>query len=265
VDTAVEITSPAQFAEVFGPAIPEAYLAHAVLGFFENGGRRAWVVRAQDEQAGLDALGGVDDLTTVCVPDAAASGAVHALQREVSAFSEANAVMAILDAPPAHADPPAVGAWVAGAEGPPRSRFATLYWPWITVADPLGGAPIAVPPCGHVAGLWARTDEELGVFKAPANQVLRGALGLAYDTNDAEQAPLTTPASTASGPSRGGASWSGVRGRSRSRPSRSGGTSTSAGSSPTSARRSSKERSGPSSSRTTGSSGSACRPRSPGS
>ncbi|HEX8122800.1 MAG TPA: phage tail sheath subtilisin-like domain-containing protein [Solirubrobacteraceae bacterium] len=83
-----------------------------------------------------------------------------------------------------------VAAWVASDAGPPRSRFSTLYWPWITVADPLAGAAIAVPPCGHVAGVWARTDRERGVFKAPANEELRGALGLGYDTSDAEQASL---------------------------------------------------------------------------
>jgi hypothetical protein len=50
--------------------------------------------------------------------------------------------------------------------------FAALYYPWVKVLDPLklGGSPVrAVPPCGHVAGLYARTDVQAGVHKAPAN------------------------------------------------------------------------------------------------
>ena len=42
------------------------------------------------------------------------------------------------------------------------SKMAALYWPWIEVMDPLTGRPMRVPPSGHVAGVWARTDEERG-------------------------------------------------------------------------------------------------------
>ena len=58
------------------------------------------------------------------------------------------------------------------------SKYATLYWPWIKVLDPLTGRNISVPPSGHLAGLWSRNDDERGVHKAPANEVIRGALGL---------------------------------------------------------------------------------------
>jgi phage tail sheath protein FI len=69
-----------------------------------------------------------------------------------------------------------------------RSQFAALYYPWIQVANPRnGGRPINIPPSGHIAGVWARTDEMRGVYKAPANEVPRGAIGLAYDCNFREQ------------------------------------------------------------------------------
>lgn len=69
-----------------------------------------------------------------------------------------------------------------------RSQFAALYYPWIQVADPRqAGKPIYVPPSGHMLGIWCQTDETRGIYKAPANIVPRGVLGLAYDTNFREQ------------------------------------------------------------------------------
>ena len=58
------------------------------------------------------------------------------------------------------------------------SKFATLYYPWLEVMDPITNRPIMVPPSGHVAGVWARTDSTRGVHKAPANEVVLGANGL---------------------------------------------------------------------------------------
>jgi hypothetical protein len=69
-----------------------------------------------------------------------------------------------------------------------RSMFGALYYPWIKVANPRnGGRPIYVPPCGHMMGIWCRTDETRGVFKAPANETPRGVIGLAYEPNMREQ------------------------------------------------------------------------------
>jgi phage tail sheath protein FI len=70
------------------------------------------------------------------------------------------------------------------------SKMAALYWPWIEVMDPLSGRPTRIPPSGHIAGVWARTDEERGVHKAPANEVIRGANGLAFQITHAEQGEL---------------------------------------------------------------------------
>jgi uncharacterized protein len=70
------------------------------------------------------------------------------------------------------------------------SKMAAMYWPWIEVMDPLTKRPMRMPPSGHIAGLWARVDETRGVHKAPANEVLRGANGLAFHITHAEQGEL---------------------------------------------------------------------------
>ncbi|MFM8515475.1 MAG: phage tail sheath family protein [Actinomycetota bacterium] len=66
------------------------------------------------------------------------------------------------------------------------SKFAVLYWPWIEVFDPSVGHDMLFPPSGHVAGLWSRNDNTRGVFKAPANDVLQGAVGLELNVTRGE-------------------------------------------------------------------------------
>jgi uncharacterized protein len=67
------------------------------------------------------------------------------------------------------------------------SSYAAFYYPWIVTSNPRTGARTLVPPGGHVLGVYGRTDTERGVFKAPANETLRGALALEYDINDQTQ------------------------------------------------------------------------------
>jgi phage tail sheath protein FI len=71
-----------------------------------------------------------------------------------------------------------------------ETQYAAFYAPWIVIADPLTGARITVPPGGHIAGIYARVDAEQGVFKAPADEVVRGALDVAFEVKDAAQAEL---------------------------------------------------------------------------
>lgn len=58
------------------------------------------------------------------------------------------------------------------------SKFASLYYPWLRVLDPISKKPINVPPSGYMCGIYARSDTERGVHKAPANEVVNGALDL---------------------------------------------------------------------------------------
>jgi len=66
------------------------------------------------------------------------------------------------------------------------SKYATLYWPWIKIADPASGEMIFVPPSGHMAGIWGRNDDTRGVHKAPANEVVRGVLSLEVQITKSE-------------------------------------------------------------------------------
>jgi hypothetical protein len=88
--------------------------------------------------------------------------------------------------PPENQKPQDIDAWLTAFNR--RSMFGALYYPWIKVANPANaGRPIFVPPCGHMMGVWCRTDQSRGIFKAPANETPRGVLGLAYETNMREQ------------------------------------------------------------------------------
>jgi uncharacterized protein len=67
------------------------------------------------------------------------------------------------------------------------TEYGAFYYPWITISDPQTGARKDVPPGGHVLGIYARSDSERGVFKAPGNEIVRGAIELTADTDDGKQ------------------------------------------------------------------------------
>lgn len=67
------------------------------------------------------------------------------------------------------------------------TKYAAIYYPWVTIRDPLLGLLRDVPPSGHMVGIYARTDNERGVHKAPANTVIRGILGFEERINKGEQ------------------------------------------------------------------------------
>jgi len=67
------------------------------------------------------------------------------------------------------------------------TQYAALYYPWIAIADPESGVRQEAPAGGHVIGVYARTDSERGVFKAPANEILRGVLELLDNIDDKTQ------------------------------------------------------------------------------
>jgi hypothetical protein len=148
----------------------------------------------------LERVTAIEQVTMVCCPDlmATLTGAngdiveretiVRALQSKVVESCEnAGQRLAILDGPPDRT-PDEVLDWVRASDL--DSRSATMYWPWIEVLDPSTSRPIRVPPCGHVAGIWSRTDLTRGVHKAPANQVVLGASDLGYRLTGVEQERL---------------------------------------------------------------------------
>jgi phage tail sheath protein FI len=73
--------------------------------------------------------------------------------------------------------------------------YGALYWPWITVTDPIGAGPNptrSIPPSGHVAGVYARIDQTRGIWKAPAGDeaVVRGALDVESTVTDEDHTDL---------------------------------------------------------------------------
>jgi phage tail sheath protein FI len=84
--------------------------------------------------------------------------------------------VAILDPPPG-LNAQQIKEWRVDKAGY-DSKYACLYWPWIKVFDPSSGTNAFVPPSGHMAGIWGRNDDTRGVHKAPANEVVRGAISL---------------------------------------------------------------------------------------
>ena len=149
------------------------------------------------ERTGVEGLEALDDVTMVVVPDLMTTmpgqkldlNTIKAVQTMIVAHCERlKDRVAILDAPP-NMSPQAIKKWrmdVAGYD----SSYAALYYPWIEVNDPVTNRPTNIPPSGHMAGIWARSDNTRGVHKAPANEVVRGATGLAYNVTKGEQDTL---------------------------------------------------------------------------
>lgn len=185
----VALTLWPQFEAAFVTPSSDGYLTDAVAGFFRNGGLLCYVFpldvnvpRAAALQAGLAALRGIDTIDLVCAPDIMSSlgltgpldpDAITAFQVQILAdCQQAGGRFAILDAM-LTSDNSIVEAQRMAL----TSQDGALYhpWPWVDGQD---GSPLYVPPCGHVAGIYARCDQEVGVHKAPANATVDGVLDL---------------------------------------------------------------------------------------
>lgn len=186
VDEPRLVTNWDQFRVQFGDfQTANLTLAHAVYGFFNNGGTRCWVVRTANltnsgnVRASLKKFEAIDEISIVAAPGALDSG----VQTEViNHCKNLNNRFAILDG---QVTTTLTTAAIKGGVG--NSDFAALYFPRIQVFDPASQGKIFVYPSGHMAGVYARVDTTRGVHKAPANEVVQGALGLEYLTSKNEQ------------------------------------------------------------------------------
>lgn len=200
---AVAVSNWSEFVREFvGEGSASTPLSHAVRGFFDNGGTRCYVCNLGADgalPAALDALAAVDEIAIVAAPGLAGADVYDALLTHCEGLQDR---VAILDAPEQVSDlnlltqvatVSAGGRRRTSTEGEgetpapvaglrPRQSdggFGAFYYPWITTRDALAPAEIvSVPPSGHIAGIWARSDATRGVHKAPANEIVRGALGL---------------------------------------------------------------------------------------
>ena len=146
------------------------------------------------ERSGMGGLEAVDDVTMVVAPDVMAALNAGAIDLEgVQAVHTAMIThcermgdrVAIFDSPPGM-KPQEIQNWrvnVANYD----SSYAALYYPWIKVFNPLSGKAEMMPPSGHMAGIWARTDGTRGVHKAPANEVVGSALDVEMQITRGEQ------------------------------------------------------------------------------
>ncbi len=138
-----------------------------------------------DEQRGLGALQDLDEVSIVLAPGYTADGVNNpqAIQSELISHCERLQYrIAVLDTPSGSG----IGR-VRNWRGQIDSSHAAMYHPWITIFDPVTRSEINVPPSGYVAGIYARNDVENGVQKAPANEVVRSAVGLEFRINKAQQ------------------------------------------------------------------------------
>jgi len=145
-------------------------------------------------RTGFGGLEAIDEITMVAVPDLMgayqrgdidAEGVRTVQLAVISHCEEMGDRVAVLDAPPG-LTAQQVRTW-RNDEAGYDSRYATLYYPWVRVFDPASGRNTTVPPSGHIAGVWARSNAERDVHKAPANEVIRGAVDLELRLSKGEQ------------------------------------------------------------------------------
>jgi len=208
---AVLITNWSQFVKTYGDFKEcSTHLAHAVYGFFNNGGSRCFVVnvgapdgtpaakkddkekaapkpdrdglfigsdKGPGQRTGMKCFDEVDEIAIVCAPGQTSPAVQDALLSHCETRKDR---FAILDSPET------ISGGVDRLPKPRDSKYGAYYFPWIQVYDPDKGN-IFVPPSGHIAGVYSRVDSERGVHKAPANELVRGALGLKYNVSKGEQ------------------------------------------------------------------------------
>ena len=146
-------------------------------------------------RTGFGALEAIDEIKLLLCPDAfygydgskKSKDTVKAIQTGMIAHCENMRFrFAILDTPPG-----------LNAQGAKEWRefvnfdtaYAAMYYPWVEIPNLSGEGPVTktVPPSGSMVGIYNRSDAERGVHKAPANEVVRGAVDVEFRISKAEQ------------------------------------------------------------------------------
>lgn len=219
VNTARAVNSWTEFIALYGGKTPKSTpLALGVYGYFLNGGSRCFVVNlgkggsitgGGQPRQGVAVLETIDEVTLVAAPGYTDAASYDAILSHCERMGDR---VALLDAPLDLADTrnllevavvPSPDKTAKGEiskrEEPkggakPRSSdrgYGAVYFPGITVRDPFSANDnVDTYASGFIAGICARTDAQRGVHKAPANEIVRGALNLTYRVTDAEQGDL---------------------------------------------------------------------------
>lgn len=180
------VTSWLQFKTVFGGTFGEdKFLPYAVEGFFLNGGLRCYIRKVCDNDyaAALLELEQIEEISLVYSPNAQATAGLTDLlfdhcERLRNRFTIIDSVK---------------GQLPSSVSKPKRAcSFAALFYPWIKVPENSTAKICTVPPGGYVAGVYAKSDFERGVHKAPANLPVQGVVGLEFVVSNAQQYGLNS-------------------------------------------------------------------------
>jgi phage tail sheath protein FI/enoyl-CoA hydratase/carnithine racemase len=183
------------------------YVAHAARVFFDNGGQRLYIghvaadAAAEEYAAALQALPEAAGISVIAAPGYSARAAAAEIQQALIEHvgQPERFRFAVLDARPA-----ATIDEVLAARSSINSSYAAMYYPWVTTQN-----SVQLPPSGFVCGILARVDTARGVWRAPANETVNGAVDLqaAIDTHGQERLSAQGINSIRSFPSRGILLW----------------------------------------------------------
>jgi uncharacterized protein len=170
-------------------------LSHAVRGFFANGGQSCYVLNVDAaDTATLAAaadkyLAPIDEIAIVAAPGHTEKEIYAALTTHCQNLGDRVAIFDPTSPPASLADVKTPIATPGTGIRPPDTRYAAFYYPRIQVGGVLKTDPATeyVGASGHIAGIYARVDAQRGVHKAPANEVILGALGVEARLTDADQ------------------------------------------------------------------------------
>lgn len=180
-----------------------SFLADVIAGFFDNGGARCYVVTAdastnpvQGLVNAIATLAPLEDMDLLAVPDVSTlvtfdqkldKQSIARVQAEMLAHcAEQGNRFAILDSLPGASVDDVMDQCKQLVVGQQEPLNGALYYPWLVTSNNMN----PVPPCGHVAGIYGRSDANTGVFKAPANEEIFGVLDLETQIDNSIQDKL---------------------------------------------------------------------------
>lgn len=184
--------SPVQFEliEPLPPAqMPLNLLANAAVTL-AGGTNETLPLADTDYIEALETLRDIDDVNLIAIPDRITPAVQQALIAHCEQMGDRFAVLDPLTPVPNQAlfGDDSIEAQRLGLDS--TRGYAALYYPWLRVRPAGAGAPILVPPSGHMCGIMARSDNTRGVHKAPANEIVNGALGVERNMSDVDQGQL---------------------------------------------------------------------------
>lgn len=141
-------------------------------------------IGSRANREGIFALESVDIFNLLCLPGIYDPG----ILADTEAYCRERRAFMIVDPNPTVNTPAAMATEISGTAFP-NSDHAAVYFPWIKIADPLNGGKLrTVAPSGTMAGLYARTDSNRGIWKAPAGTeaTLTGVQAMNYPLTDPE-------------------------------------------------------------------------------